>query len=101
MATPGGVVWMSCSGRHTGTFSIRPPGKGSEGRNRREMLRYNIHLKSYNHLKIIQIKDALQLIMHVACIYTIICLQSVVVRKLQVTILARSPREMSQTDRIV
>ena len=35
------------------------------------------------------------------CIYTIICLTSVVVRKLQVAILARSPREMSQTDRIV
>ena len=34
------------------------------------------------------------------CIYTIICLKSVGVRKLQVTILARSPREMSQTDRI-
>ena len=34
-------------------------------------------------------------------IYTIICLKSVVVRKLQVAILARSPREMSQTDRIV
>ena len=36
-----------------------------------------------------------------AFIYTIICLKSVVVRKLQVAILARSPREMSQTDRIV
>ena len=34
-------------------------------------------------------------------IYTIICLKSVAVRKLQVAILARSPREMSQTDRIV
>ena len=34
-------------------------------------------------------------------IYTIICLKSVVVRKLQVAILARSPREMSQTDRII
>ena len=34
-------------------------------------------------------------------IYTIICVKSVVVRKLQVAILARSPREMSQTDRIV
>ena len=34
-------------------------------------------------------------------IYTIICLKSVGVRKLQVAILARSPREMSQTDRIV
>ena len=34
-------------------------------------------------------------------IYTIICLKSVAVRKLQVGILARSPREMSQTDRIV
>ena len=34
-------------------------------------------------------------------IYTIICLKYVVVRKLQVAILARSPREMSQTDRIV
>ena len=34
-------------------------------------------------------------------IYTIICLKSVVVRKLQVAILTRSPREMYQTDRIV
>ena len=34
-------------------------------------------------------------------IYTIIYLKSVVVRKLHVAILARSPREMSQTDRIV
>ena len=34
-------------------------------------------------------------------IYTIICLKSVAVRKRQVAILARSPREMSQTDRIV
>ena len=34
-------------------------------------------------------------------IYTIICLKSVDVRKLQVAILARSPREMSQTDRII
>ena len=38
-------------------------------------------------------------------IYTIICLKSVClsgdVRRLQVAILARSPREMSQTDRIV
>ena len=33
-------------------------------------------------------------------IYTIICLKSVGVRRLQVTILARSPREMSLTDRI-
>ena len=37
----------------------------------------------------------------VAIIYTIICLKSAVVCKLQVAILARSPREMSQTDRIV
>ena len=34
-------------------------------------------------------------------IYTIICLKSVDVRRLQVEILARSPREMSQTDRIL
>ena len=34
-------------------------------------------------------------------IYTIICLKSVAVRKLQVAMLAQSPREMSQTDRIV
>ena len=34
-------------------------------------------------------------------IYTIICLKSVDVRKLQVAILARSPREMSQTDSIL
>ena len=34
-------------------------------------------------------------------IYIIICLKSVVVRKLQVAILARSPREMNPTDRIV
>ena len=34
-------------------------------------------------------------------IYTIICLKSVAVRNLQVVILARSPREISQTDRIV
>ena len=34
-------------------------------------------------------------------IYTIICLTSVAVRKLQVAILARSSREMSLTDRIV
>ena len=34
-------------------------------------------------------------------IYTIICLKSVDVRRLQVAILARSPREMSQTDRIL
>ena len=34
-------------------------------------------------------------------IYTIICLKSVGVRKLQVAILALSPREMSQTVRIV
>ena len=33
--------------------------------------------------------------------YAIICLKSVVVRKRQVSILARSPREMSQTDCIV
>ena len=38
---------------------------------------------------------------HRAYIYTIICLKSVVVRTLQVTILARSPREMSLTDRIL
>ena len=38
---------------------------------------------------------------HHLLIYTIICLKSVVVRKLQVAILARSPREMSQTDRII
>ena len=34
-------------------------------------------------------------------IYTIICLKSVNVRKVQVAILARLPREMSQTDRIL
>ena len=34
-------------------------------------------------------------------IYTRICLKSVAVRKLQVAILARSSREMSQTERIV
>ena len=34
-------------------------------------------------------------------LYTIICLKSVGVRKLHVAILARSPREMSQTDRIL
>ena len=34
-------------------------------------------------------------------IYTIICLKYVAVRKRQVAILARSPQEMSQTDRIV
>ena len=34
-------------------------------------------------------------------IYTIICLKSVDVRRLQVAILARSPREISQTDRIL
>ena len=34
-------------------------------------------------------------------IYTIICLKSVNVRKVQVAILARFPREMSQTDRIL
>ena len=34
-------------------------------------------------------------------IYTIICLKSVGVRKLQVAILALSPREMSLTDRIL
>ena len=34
-------------------------------------------------------------------IYPIICLKSVDVRRLQVAILARSPREMSQTDRIL
>ena len=34
-------------------------------------------------------------------IYTIICLKSVGVRKLQLAILALSPREMSQTVRIV
>ena len=34
-------------------------------------------------------------------IYTIICLKSVDVRRQQVAILARSPREMSQTDRIL
>ena len=37
----------------------------------------------------------------VLSIYTIICLKSGAVRKLQVAILARSPREMSQTDRIL
>ena len=36
----------------------------------------------------------------ICVIYTIICLKSVVVRTLQVAILARSPREMSLTDRI-
>ena len=34
-------------------------------------------------------------------IYTIICLKYIVIRKLQAAILARSPREISQTDRIV
>ena len=34
-------------------------------------------------------------------IYTIVCLKSVAVRKLQVVILPPSPREISQTDRIV
>ena len=34
-------------------------------------------------------------------IYTILCLKSVDVRKVQVAILARFPREMSQTDRIL
>ena len=34
-------------------------------------------------------------------IYTIICLKSVDIRRLQVAILARSPREMSQTDRML
>ena len=34
-------------------------------------------------------------------IYPIICLKSVDVRRLQVAILARSPREMSQTDHIL
>ena len=34
-------------------------------------------------------------------IYSIICLKSVDVRKRQVAILVRSPREMSQTDRIL
>ena len=34
-------------------------------------------------------------------IYTIVCLKSVDVRRLQVAILAQSPREMSQTDRIL
>ena len=38
---------------------------------------------------------------HKITIYTIICLKSVRVRKLQVAILARSPREMSLTDRIL
>ena len=42
---------------------------------------------------------------YIIIIYTIICLKSVSlsvdVRRLQVAILARSPREMSQTDRIV
>ena len=41
------------------------------------------------------------LIWHYNSIYTIICLKSVDVRRLQVAILARSPREMSQTDRIL
>ena len=36
-----------------------------------------------------------------SAIYTIICLKSVGVRKLQVAILARSPREMFLTDRIL
>ena len=44
-------------------------------------------------------------IVHHFYIYTIICLKSVSlsvdIRRLQVAILARSPREMSQTDRIV
>ena len=35
------------------------------------------------------------------CIYPIICLKSVDVRRLQVVILALSPREMSQTDRVL
>ena len=34
-------------------------------------------------------------------IYPIICLKSVDVRRLQFAILAQSPREMSQTDRIL
>ena len=34
-------------------------------------------------------------------IYTMICLKSVNVRKVQVAIIARLPREMSQTDRIL
>ena len=41
------------------------------------------------------------LIAHMVVIYPIICLKSVDVRRLQVAILARSPREMSQTDRIL
>ena len=38
---------------------------------------------------------------YLVIIYTIICLKSIAVRKLQVAILAPSPREMSQTERIV
>ena len=41
-------------------------------------------------------------ILHVfMTIYPIICLKSVDVRRLQVVIVALSPREMSQTDRIL
>ena len=50
----------------------------------------------------VYVNASTQLFIIINCIiYTIICLKYVVVRKLQVAILARSPREMSQTDRIV
>ena len=54
-----------------------------------------------NYYKILYIHSVVNIYCQNCHIYTIICLKSVVVRKLQVAILARSPREMSQTDRIV
>ena len=43
----------------------------------------------------------MHILLQILYIYTIICLKSVGVRKLQVAILARSPQEMSLTDPIL
>ena len=61
---------------------------------------------SCNLIYIVSICEKLQTSSASPSIYTIMCLKSVClsvgdVRRLQVAILARSPREMSQTDRIL
>ena len=62
------------------------------------MLRIDLEYTSPNSLIFFSMRSCHQLGDY---IYIIMCLKSVAVRKLQVAILARSPREMSQTDRIL
>ena len=51
--------------------------------------------------EVLHLTATTQWVTKLACIYTIICLESVGVRKLQVAILAVSPREMYLIDRIL